>query len=293
MKKILLLASAVALPFLATSCADYATYGYGTVGAPVGGFGNPGFVGRGLAPLQVGFVATSFDRWAWDPWRRHYFDRSCGRYWNPGIRNYCSVAPRRFSSPIYPTGFRRGQRLACPTYLPRTPVIVNRGRSSRPVGVVSNRGRYAPVIHGQSRGVTSVRPSSYDRSRNSVSSRSSNSYRPSSYSTPNRSSSTRSGGNRSSSYVTPTRRSSSSSTQRSSGSSRYQTVSSPPSRTRSTPTIRSTPTVRSSSYTPRSSSSGGSYSRSSSTRSSATRSTPSRSTSAPSRSVSKARQRTR
>ncbi|MDB4383256.1 hypothetical protein N9294_01160 [bacterium] len=301
MKKILLLASAVALPFLATSCADYATYGYGTVGAPIGGFGNPGFVGGGLAPLQVGFVATSFDRWAWDPYRRHYFDRSCGRYWDPRIRTYCAVAPRRFSAPIYPTGFRRGHRLACPTYLPRHTVVAgNRGHVRGPVRVTSNRGRYAPVIHGQSRGVASIRPSSYsgsNRSRETVSNRSYGSTRSSGYSTPARSSSSRSDSYRSSSYATPTRRSSSQSTQRSSGSSRYQTVSASPGRTRSTPVVRSssyTPrSSSSSSYTPRSSPSRVSSSGSSSSRSTSTRSAPSRSTSSPSRSISQARQRTR
>ena len=198
MKKILLLASAVALPFLGTSCADYATYGYGSVGTSVGGFGNPGFVGGSLAPLQVGFVATSFDRWAWDPYRRHYFDRSCGRYWDPRIRTYCAVAPRRFSAPIYPTGFRRGHRLACPTYLPRHTVVAgNRGHVRGPVRVTSNRGRYAPVIHGQSRGVASIRPSSYsgsNRSRETVSNRSYGSTRSSGYSTPARSSSATSSG---------------------------------------------------------------------------------------------------
>lgn len=278
MKKMLLLASAVALPFLGTSCADYATYGYGSVGTSVGGFGNPGFVGGSLAPLQVGFVATSFDRWAWDPYRRHYFDRSCGRYWDPRIRTYCAVAPRRFSAPIYPTGFRRGHRLACPTYLPRQTVVAG------------NRGRYAPVIHGQSRGVASIRPSSYsssNRSRETVSSRSYGSTRSSGYSTPTRSSSSRSDSYRSSNYATPTRRSSSQSNQRSSGSSRYQTVSASPGKTKSTPVIRS------SSYTPRSSPSRISSSGSSSSRSTSTRSASLRSTSSPSRSISQARQRTR
>ena len=83
MKKILLTTLAMVLPFLAISCADYGTYGYGTVTTPVRSSGSSVIVGGGLAPLQVGFVATSFDRWAWDPYRRHYFDRSCRRYWNP------------------------------------------------------------------------------------------------------------------------------------------------------------------------------------------------------------------
>ena len=284
MKKILLTTFAMVLPFLAISCADYGTYGYGTVATPVRSSGSSVIVG-GLAPLQVGFVATSFDRWAWDPYRRHYFDRSCRRYWSPRSRGYCSVTPVRFSSPIYPTGFRRGHRLSCPTYLPRhSAVASHRGHSHRSVGSVSSRGTYAPVIHGQSHGVVSVRPSSYSTSTRSSSSRTV----------------TRSSLNQTSSPG----RTLSQSTQRPSSSSRYQTVSSAPSRTSSQPTQRpssssryqtassapsrpkATPVVRSSSYTSRSTSSRSPVSTSAS-------SSPSRSTSSPSRSVSRARQKTR
>jgi hypothetical protein len=284
MKKILLTTLAMVLPFLAISCADYGTYGYGTVATPVRSSGSSVIVG-GLAPLQVGFVATSFDRWAWDPYRRHYFDRSCRRYWSPRSRGYCSVTPVRFSSPIYPTGFRRGHRLSCPTYLPRhSAVAIHRGDSHRSVGAVSSRGKYAPVIHGQSHGVVSLRPSSYSTSTRSSSSRTV----------------TRSSLNQTSAPG----RTSSQSTQRPSSSSRYQTVSSAPSRTSSQPTQRpssssrhqtassapsrpkATPVVRSSSYTSRSTSSRSPVSTSAS-------SSPSRSTSSPSRSVSRARQKTR
>ena len=284
MKKILLTTFAMVLPFLAISCADYGTYGYGTVATPVRSSGSSVIVG-GLAPLQVGFVATSFDRWAWDPYRRHYFDRSCRRYWSPRSRGYCSVTPVRFSSPIYPTGFRRGHRLSCPTYLPRhSAVAIHRGDSHRSVGAVSSRGKYAPVIHGQSHGVVSLRPSSYSTSTRSSSSRTV----------------TRSSLNQTSAPG----RTSSQSTQRPSSSSRYQTVSSAPSRTSSQPTQRpssssryqtassapsrpkATPVVRSSSYTSRSTSSRSPESTSAS-------SSPSRSTSSPSRSVSRARQKTR
>ncbi|MBT6399738.1 MAG: hypothetical protein HOK04_08115, partial [Verrucomicrobia bacterium] len=220
MKKILLTTLAMVLPFLAISCADYGTYGYGTVTTPVRSSGSSVIVGGGLAPLQVGFVATSFDRWAWDPYRRHYFDRSCRRYWNSRSRGYCSVVPSRFSSPIYPTGFRRGHRLSCPTYLPRhSAVAVHRGDSHRSVGAVSSRGKYAPVIHGQSHGVVSLRPSSYSTSTRSSSSRTV----------------TRSSLNHTSSPG----RTSSQSTQRPSSSSRYQTVSSAPSRSKATPVVRS------------------------------------------------------
>ena len=285
MKKILLTTLAIVLPFLAISCADYGTYGYGTVVTPVRSSGSSVIVGGGLAPLQVGFVATSFDRWAWDPYRRHYFDRSCRRYWNPRSRGYCSVVPSRFSAPIYPTGFRRGHRLSCPTYLPRhSAVASHRGHSHRSVGSVSSRGTYAPVIHGQSHGVVSVRPSSYSTSTRSSSNRTV----------------TRSSLNQTSSPG----RTLSQSTQRPSSSSRYQTVSSAPSRTSSQPTQRpssssryqtassapsrpkATPVVRSSSYTSRSTSSR-------SPESTSVSRSPSRSTSSPSRSVSRARQKTR
>ena len=295
MKKILLSTLAMVLPFLAISCADYGTYGYGTVATPVR---SSVVVGGALAPLQVGFVATSLDLWAWDPYRRHYFDRSCRRYWNARSRGYCSVTPVRFSAPIYPTGFRRGHRLSCPTYLPRhSAVASHRGHSHRSVGVVSSRGKYAPVIHGQSHGVVSLRPSSY-----STSTRSSRTV-------------TRSSSN----HTSAPGRTSSQSTQRPSSSSRYQTVSSLPSRTSSQPTQRpssssrsqtassapsqtkTTPVVRSSSYTSRSTSSRspestsyrGLYSKTSSSRSTSASSSPSRSTSSPSRSVSRARQKTR
>jgi hypothetical protein len=276
MKKILLTTLAMVLPFLAISCADYGTYGYGTVTTPVRSSGSSVIVGGGLAPLQVGFVATSFDRWAWDPYRRHYFDRSCRRYWNSRSRGYCSVVPSRFSSPIYPTGFRSGRRLSCPTYLPRhSAVAIHRGDSHRSVGAVSSRGKYAPVIHGQSHGVVSLRPSSYSTSTRSSSSRTV----------------TRSSLN----HTSLPGRTSSQSTQRPSSSSRYQTVSSAPSRPKATPVVRSSSyTSRStSSRSPESTSSRGSYSKTSSSRSTSASSSPSRSTSSPSRSVSRARQKTR
>lgn len=276
MKKILLTLLAMVLPFLAISCADYGTYGYGTVNTPVRSSGSSVFVGGALAPLQVGFIATSFDRWAWDPYRRHYFDRSCRRYWSPRSRGYCSVVPSRFSAPIYPTGFRRGHRLSCPTYLPRHSMVAShRGHSHRSVGAVSSRGTYAPVIHGQSHGVVSMRPSSYATSTRSSSSRTV----------------TRSSLN----HTTSPGRTSSQSNQRPSSSSRHQTVSSAPSRPKTTPIVRSSSyTPRStSSRSPESTSSRGSYSKTSSSRSVSVSSSPSRSTSSPSRSMSRARQKTR
>ena len=149
MKKILLLLSGLAAIPLFTSCADYGVYS-ATVARPIGG--NPGFVGRGLAPLQVGFVATTFDRWAWDPYRRHWFDRRARRFFDPRLRSYCTVVPRRFATAVYPSGYRRGGRLACPSYLPRNTAVVNRGNRFG-----NNRGRFSPVVHGSSRGAAPLR----------------------------------------------------------------------------------------------------------------------------------------
>lgn len=152
MKKILMLIASLGVIPLVTSCADYGVYGYGsTVARPVVAT-NTAFVGGGLAPLQVGFVATTFDRWAWDPFRRHYFDRSCGRFFDPRLRRYCTVVPRRFPTAVYPSGYRRGGRLACPSFLPRTRFAGGHRDHRGHVGVPARGGRFAPVVHGTSRG---------------------------------------------------------------------------------------------------------------------------------------------
>lgn len=161
MKKILLLASSLAVFPLITSCTDYGVYGYSTtVARPL--VTNVGVVGGTLAPMQVGFVATSINHWAWDPYRRCYFDRSCGRYFDPRLRRYCTVVPHRYPVAVYPSGYRHGARLACPSYLPRNRAVVHhhhhhnhnpRGRN----GSGGSGGRYAPVVHGSSRGVAPLR----------------------------------------------------------------------------------------------------------------------------------------
>lgn len=259
MKKILMFAvSLLAVP-LFSSCTDYGVYGhtggFNNFGGPGGfnNFGGPvgfnqGFVGGGLAPLQVGFVATSFDRWAYDPFRRAYFDRRVGRFYDPRLRNYCRVAPRRFSTAVYPSGHRRGRALACPPFLPRTDAVARnggRGVSRNTAGFNQNRGRFAPVVHGVSRGSSSLRGASNGRDYGSYgNSRSSNSRGSLSNRGP----------------VSAPVRGSSGSRQsvRPSSSSRLQTVSAPPSRgqsirprpapvVRSQPT-RSSPSVRQSSY---------------------------------------------
>lgn len=277
MKKILLLLSGLAVVPLFTSCADYGVYG-ATVTRPIvanpgfvgGGFG-PGFAGGGLAPLQVGFVSTTFNRWAWDPWRRHWFDLGCNRYFDPRLRRYCNVAPRRFPTAVYPSGYRRGARLACPSYLPRTPVVVNRG------GVNTHRGRYAPVVHGTSRGVTPVRGSNFNRTVAPTRGNSGRVYGSSSpvrrtvSPVPSRSRVTPSTVSRNSQLRTV---------------STYKQPSSTTSRSYSKPTVKSPSSVTTRNLT---------YGKSQPTRSTSSvkSSGYSRSTSSPSRSVTRARQRTR
>lgn len=164
MKRIFFLLSGLAAIPLLTSCADYGVYGT-TVARPIvgnSGFVSGSFVSGNLAPLQVGFVATTFDRWAWDPYRRFWFDRSCGRYWDYRQNRYCTVVPRRFPTAVYPTGYRRGTRLACPSYLPRTTVVARHGShfGNFGRGVIhhdNNRSRVSPVVHGFSRGSSDLR----------------------------------------------------------------------------------------------------------------------------------------
>lgn len=308
MKKIFTFLASLAVIPLVTSCTDYGVYGYSsTVARPLAT--QTSFVGGGLAPLQVGFVATSFDRWAWDPYRRHYFDRSCGRFFDPRARRYCTVVPRRYPVAVYPSGYRHGRRLDCPSYLPRTRVVghhrgrfdhdQDRGRRGG-FGVGSNRGRFAPVVHGSSRGSARLdgnsRRGGVNRSgsqrviktppptRRSVSPPSRRSVNPSSVSRSSRlqTVSTKSSRDRSNSRQAG-------SVNKSSSSTRFST---PVVRSRSTPTVRSQPTVRRqptvrSSPPPRVRSSPTIRSSGGSARSS------SRGTSSSSRSISRARQRTR
>lgn len=298
MKKILLLISSLAAIPLITSCTDYGVYG-STVGRPIvgnpgfvgGGFGNTGFVGGGLAPLQVGFVATSFNQWAYDPFRRHYFDRSCGRYFDPRLRSYCTSVPRRFTTAVYPSGYRRGGSLACPTYLPRNTAVARRGNqfgNGHRGTVVSNRGRFTPVVHGSSRGSTYLGNSGrFSGSSRGVS--------PSSYGTSNRGSSSRSYSTpspvRRTATPVPSRRTVSPSPV--TRSNRLRTISTPPSQPRISSPQRSSSSSR---YTPPTvRRSPAPVVRSQPTRSAPTVRSPgpTRSTTRPSRAVNQPRQRTR
>lgn len=117
MKKVFLFAGGLIAASVLSSCSDYATYGVQS--SYSSGFGSSGFYSGGYAPLSVGFIGTTYDRWAYDPFRRSYFDRRLGRYYNHFGRSYYSVAPRRYSSPRYPRGYRRGHRYKPNVFLPR------------------------------------------------------------------------------------------------------------------------------------------------------------------------------
>lgn len=137
MKKLLMLtASLLAWPFL-SSCTEYGAYGQ-TGGYATTSHAYPHSYSRGYAPLRVGFISTTFDRWSYDPYRRCYYDRSIGKYYNYRSRGYYTAAPRRYSSPRYPSGYRSGSRISCPSYLPRK--FTQRAQN-----------RYATILHGSSR----------------------------------------------------------------------------------------------------------------------------------------------
>ncbi len=103
-----------------SSCSEYGVYGTtGTTYRTGYGHGHStsGYVST-YAPLEVGFIATTYDRWSYDPWRRCYYDRSLRRYYDHRARRYCHAVPRRYVKPYYPTGYLRGRPLSCPNYLP-------------------------------------------------------------------------------------------------------------------------------------------------------------------------------
>ena len=112
MKKILIIAASLLAWPVFSSCTDYGVYGTNS------GY-NGGYVNAGYAPLQVGFIGTSYNRWAYDPYRRAYFDRSLNRYYNISTRRYYVSTPRRYSRAVYPRGYRKGSRINAPSYLPR------------------------------------------------------------------------------------------------------------------------------------------------------------------------------
>ena len=140
MKTILMLAASLLAWPLLSSCTEYGAYGQ-TGGYTTSSYG----YSQSYAPLRVGFISTSYDRWSYDPYRRCYYDRSIGSYYNYNSRSYYTTAPRRYSSPRYPSGYRKGSKISCPSYLPRNSSRGNYGQRH-----VSPSSRYAPVLHGSS-----------------------------------------------------------------------------------------------------------------------------------------------
>jgi len=145
MKTIFLLgASLLAWP-LFTSCSSHGGH-VGVAGYSNSVYGSSHGFSRGFSSYRVGFIGTGFSRWSYDPYRRSYFDHSLNRYYNLSSRSYYKTAPRRFSSPRYPSG--RDLVRIITAALQRTVIvayheeIVITGRHER----LRSAGRLAPLI---------------------------------------------------------------------------------------------------------------------------------------------------
>ena len=159
MKIIFMLAACfLAWPML-SSCSDSNSYGnsqgyHSSSLAYSRGFNHSGYGRSGsYSALQVGFIGTNFDRWSYDPYRRSYYDRSLKRYYNHTSRSYYTSTPRRYSSPLYPSGYRKGGRISLPSHLA--------SRSSSGF----NNNRNTRVTHGTSSGSRRLSTSSQNKSR--------------------------------------------------------------------------------------------------------------------------------
>lgn len=75
----------------------------------------------------VTFVSTGNSRWAYDPYRRSYYDHQNKRYFNTSSRSYYNSLPKRYSTPSYPNGHRSGAPVQLPSSLP---YVSNRSSSS-------------------------------------------------------------------------------------------------------------------------------------------------------------------
>jgi len=136
MKAIPVMAATLLAAALLPSCSDYdSIYGYSGHYSSGGNYHSTSIAySTAYAPLGVGFISTSYDRWCWDPYRHCYYDRSLRRYYNHVSYTYYSSPPRKHRSVSYPEGYRSGVRLPCPSYLPRDrhPSQVGHGNHSRP-----------------------------------------------------------------------------------------------------------------------------------------------------------------
>lgn len=105
MKKFLpLLFALIALPLL-QSCVGPGNYG-------------SGYSSANNYSSSVGIIATSHSRWGYNPYYRSYYDYSLGQYYNLNSGRYYSSLPRRYSSPYYPSNYRRGSTLSVHSRLP-------------------------------------------------------------------------------------------------------------------------------------------------------------------------------
>jgi hypothetical protein len=238
MKTIFALITGVGILFL-SSCTDYGYYGsYSTYGSS-----------SAYNSVSLGFVSTEYSRWAYDPYCRSYYDHSCGRYYNHHSRCYYTSKPHRYSSPVYPHGYRHGRRLSCPTYLPRhssSSYSSHHGSGGTPRAYPSSYRSRSTGLFGSS--LLGKSSSSSHRGHDESSGRSS-SYRGS---TSSSYSSSRPSGASSSSYYSGSSRGSSSSSGRSSSSRGSSTPSykmpvAPPSRQ----SIQPRPSIRPSTPAPR------------------------------------------
>lgn len=100
----------IAAALFLSSCTDFDHYNSGSGYSSYGG---------SYTTAHVGLIRTSNSYWGYDPYRRSYYDYRCRRYYNPLSRSYCNTAPRRYTTAVYPTGYRTGRPVACPSSLNR------------------------------------------------------------------------------------------------------------------------------------------------------------------------------
>lgn len=106
MKSLLILLAGLGAALLFSSCTDYSTSYHD------GGYGSSGY-----ATAQVGIIRTSNSYWGYDPFRRAYYDYRSNRYYNYSGGSYYTSAPRCYTQAVYPSGYRAGRSLSCPTRL--------------------------------------------------------------------------------------------------------------------------------------------------------------------------------
>lgn len=126
MKTLSLLISSLGALFFLSSCTYDPYYGHSSGSVSVGSYYG------GVPSYGHSLIRTTHSRWAYDPYRRCYYDNHYRRYYNPVSYSYYSSPPRRYSRAVYPHGYRHGHgRISAPRYdskkvrLPSN-VLVNR-----------------------------------------------------------------------------------------------------------------------------------------------------------------------